>query len=64
MQEFWRRRQIPICVADTHMAEIGRELGQMSLDIDAVLVSSQQRVDGHAVTKIVQPWSMGIAGSP
>jgi hypothetical protein len=31
------------------MPEIGREVGQMTLDVDATAIPSQQRVDGKSM---------------
>jgi hypothetical protein len=54
MQQFWRCGQIPIRIGDMIMAKIGRQLGQVSLDIDATAIPFQECFDGESVTEIVQ----------
>ena len=55
--------QVPIRVADLDMTEIGRELGQVTFDIDVLLIPAHQRLHGEAVAKIVETWTMTIARS-
>ena len=45
------------------MTEIGRELGQVTFDIDVLLIPAHQRLHGEAVAKIVETWTMTIARS-
>jgi hypothetical protein len=56
--------QVPVRVADLDMTEVGRELGQVTLNIDVFLISAHQRLDGKAVAKIMQAWTMTVTRPP
>jgi hypothetical protein len=45
------------------MAEVGRELGQVSLDIDAVAIPMQECIDCRSVAKIMQSWPSAVAST-
>ena len=55
---------VPVRVADLDMAEVGRELGEVTIDIDILLIPAHQRLDGKAVAKIVQAGPMPVAWAP
>ena len=42
------------------MPEVGRQTGQMALDIDAVAVPSQQRLDCKSMAQVMQTGTVGI----
>jgi len=46
------------------MTEVSRELVQMTLDIDILLVPAHQRLNGEAVAKIVHAGPMAVARAP
>src|SRR5690348_678074 len=62
-QQFRRRREIPVGVRDMRMPEIGRERGQVSLDIDTAAVPAEERGDRQAMAKIMQTGSARLAGA-
>src|SRR5208337_4016706 len=44
------------------MAEVGREFGQVSFDVDTVAIPVQERSDRQSMAKVVEAWSSRIAG--
>ena len=42
------------------MPEVGRETGDLALDIESVAVPSQQRADGESMAQVVQARAAGI----
>src|SRR5262245_14016574 len=42
------------------MTQVGRQLGQVAFDIDALSIPAYQRLDGEAVTQIVHAWPMAV----
>jgi hypothetical protein len=45
------------------MAEVSRELRQVSLDIDPIAIPAQERIDRHTMTKVMQSWPSAVAGA-
>jgi hypothetical protein len=46
------------------MPEVGREFGQVTVDIDVLPRPAHQRLDGKAVAKIVSAGPMALVWSP
>ena len=46
------------------MAEGGRELGQVTVDVDVLPLPAPQRLDGKAGAKVVQAWPMAVGWPP
>jgi hypothetical protein len=52
--------EVPVSVADSHVAEVGRQHWQATLDILTAAVPTQQGLDGESMSKIVQTWSVAV----
>jgi len=63
-EEFRRRGEIPIGIADVCMTEIGGQLRQALLDVGAAAVPMEQGPDGEAVAQIMDPRAVMIFRSP
>jgi phage-related protein len=56
-------RQIPVGIAHLHMSEVGRELREVTFDIDVLPVPAQQHLDGESVAKIMEPRPVAVGGA-
>ena len=56
LEEFRNRFDIPVGVADIHMAEVSCKLRQFPPDIEAGTVPFDESTRRETVTKILEPW--------
>ena len=63
-EQLWGGAHVPVRVVDLDMAEGGRELGQVTVDVDVLPIPAYQCLDGKAVATVVQAWPMAVGWPP
>jgi hypothetical protein len=61
-QKLRRRLQIDLGADDVLVAEIGRQQGQLGVDIDSLVCPSREPMNGKGMTELVRPRTDTSAG--